>query len=56
MIIDNEKKVTLLFEQVKARCLAWMKDNPTGKFSFEIFVNQGGVRERPQISITETLK
>jgi len=37
------------------RLSQWLEKKPTGEFSLHIFVNQGGIRERPEIGITEKL-
>lgn len=50
---DNTEEIHSLFQRVEQRFMAWLLNKPTGKFSVEIPVNQGGIRERPDVGIKE---
>ena len=42
-----------LFEKMLRRFKEWVEKKPTGKFIIEINVNEGGVRGKPKVSMTE---
>lgn len=47
------KTVDILFANMLKRFKKWLEKAPTGKFIVEINVNQGGLRGKPKVSITE---
>jgi len=50
-----KKKLDILFNDVKMRFIKWLEKKPTGSFIVEITVNNGGIRGKPKISITEDI-
>jgi len=50
-------KITIdnLFINVIWRFKEWLKSKPTGRFTIEFNVNQGGVRGKPKIKLTEDI-
>ena len=45
---NKTEKISLLFRNAQQRFLAWLEHKPTGKFSMDIPVNEGGVRDKPE--------
>ena len=43
------------FEDAKEKFEEWLRDRPTGEFSLTIFVNQGGIRDKPKIMTKQDL-
>jgi len=56
MISNKEKEFAEYFKQAESRILCWLLAKPSGEFSIKGFVNQGGLRGKPEISITEKIK
>lgn len=47
--------IDAIIRKIIKRVNAWLESKPTGKVVIEINVNQGGVRGKPKISITDEL-
>ena len=43
---DKTKKTNTLSKDIEEEFTKWIKDKPTGKFSVDVNVNQGGIRDR----------
>ena len=43
------------FIEVQKRFSEWIESRPTGKFSVEVNVNQGGIRDKLKIIISEKI-
>lgn len=50
---DETQEITTMFTDFQERFTEWLKHKPTGKFSIEIPVNEGGMRGKPEIGIRE---
>ena len=55
MPADKEKEVEVMFVEFKAIFLEWLESRPTGEFVVNIPVNQGGLRDKPKVTRTETI-
>lgn len=51
----TQKTVDKMFHGFQQKFTDWLKDKPTGKFSIEIPVNEGGVRGKPETVIREKM-
>jgi len=47
--------VDKIFAETLKIFLRWLEKKPTGEFLFHINVNEGGVRDRPDITIKEKI-
>jgi hypothetical protein len=47
--------IDILFKKIVKRLEDWLEKKPTGRFTIEINVNQGGVRGKPKIYTVEDL-
>jgi len=56
MINNKEREFAEYFKQAENRITSWLLGKPSGEFSIKGFVNQGGLRGNPEISITEKVK
>ena len=45
-----------LLKQFEDKFESWIKTKPTGKISFGVTVNQGGIRGNPKVIIEEDIK
>jgi hypothetical protein len=51
----RQDEIERILKDIQARLLLWLTGKPNGQFMIEINVNEGGVRGRPKVTITETL-
>lgn len=56
MLNDKEREIAEYFKRAENRITRWLLGKPTGEFSIKGYVNQGGLRGEPEVSITEKLK
>ena len=47
------QKINDIFQEARRRFIKWVNNNPTGKFSVHIEVNQGGIRGEPEYRYKE---
>jgi len=50
---DKPNKINDIFQEARSRFIKWVKDKPTGSFSMDIPVNQGGIRDKPEYNFKE---
>jgi len=53
MSSDNPQKINDIFYEARRRFIKWVNGKPTGKFSMEINVKDGGVRDKPEYGYKE---
>jgi len=47
--------INKIFIEIQKTFLKWLEKKPTGEFSFHLNVNEGGIRDRPDITIKEKI-
>lgn len=50
---NKTQTINEIFQEARKRFIKWVNDKPTGSFSIEIPVNQGGIRDKPEYKYTE---
>lgn len=51
----KETLIDSLFIEIQKRFLKWLEKKPTGEFSFHININEGGIRDKPNVTIKEKI-
>ena len=53
--MPKKQNINNLFVDIQAKLCQWLEKRPTGQFSVNLSINEGGLRGRPEIVIKEKI-